>query len=163
MTSQLYGLAPKDLLRGAKINNPALHRFPQAKCNHRRFLPGKQESALNAPGVWTSSLRSTAWSCKEKLPSVRYSGGHCLRKAQAPWIAPQIKLIFPPHFFNQGWGLTGSRKIHFCSLGRQMNDPALLLHPLGDQEVCAAGRAAYFPAVHKGETALSPRGWHAQS
>lgn len=39
MTSQLYGLAPKDLLWGAKINNPALHGFERAKFNHLHFLP----------------------------------------------------------------------------------------------------------------------------
>ena len=58
MTSQLSGLAPKDLLWGAKINNPAQHRFQRAKFGHRHFLPGKQESTLNPRGVWNCFLRS---------------------------------------------------------------------------------------------------------
>lgn len=58
MTSQLYGLAPKDLLWGAKINNPELHRVQQAKSDHRHFLPRQAQRRTNPRRVLNASLWS---------------------------------------------------------------------------------------------------------
>lgn len=46
VTSQLYDLAPKDLLWRAKINSLALNRFKLAKFNHCHFLPGRARVLL---------------------------------------------------------------------------------------------------------------------
>lgn len=91
---------PQRLTVGSKINNPALHRFLQAKCNHRRFLPGKHESALNPHGVWTSSLQSKTWSygAVVKPPGEATQRWELRRslpqKSPGPWTSCQIKLIF---------------------------------------------------------------------